>query len=129
MIGLLDLTEHDRRVLRDVTFGRLVWFPVNPPDWGRVALLASDSVWVWLDDSGFPLSDATAAQVAAVYRLQRAGLVRPTHPGSVTVTTAAGMRLITALDADGWQPPDRAPLAIAATVRKATPRPRKKRAS
>lgn len=127
MIGLLDLTEHDRRVLREVTFGSLVWYPRVPDSW-RTEIRPDQSMWAWLNARNHPDRLATAAQVAAVYRLQRDGLVGPTHPGSVTVTTSAGTRLITALDSDGWQPPDRAPLAIAATVRKAT-RPRKRRAS
>ena len=130
MIGLLDLTEHDRQALLRVAAGRLVWFPFIPQEWGPDwRLPRGTSAWVWLDGAaGHPSEMASGDLVTSVYRLQHAGLLGLTQPFSQVLPSRAGARLIHALDSDGWQPPDRAPLAIAATVRKAT-RPRKKRAS
>lgn len=125
MIGLLDLTEHDRQALLRLAELRLVWFPETPREW---AARPPGSVWVWLNARHHSDAIATVEQVEAVYRLQRAGLVGPTRPGMPLAPTRAGARMVNALHADGWQPPDRAPLAVAATVRKAS-RPRKRRAS
>jgi hypothetical protein len=124
MIGLLDMTEHDRRMLRDIAMGRLVWYPTPPLVLGTNG---RHSVWAWTDRGGQPLSIASLVLVDALYRLQRADLLTATYPGQPVEPTAAGARMIGFLNAPGWQPFDA--IADVPVAHKAVSRPRRKRAS
>jgi hypothetical protein len=129
MIGILDVTEEDQQTLLRVAAEYLVWFPITPAEWGSGwSSRRGMSVWVWMDPiTEKPRTAASDGLIVSVYRLQRAGLLGPAEPFCQVMPTRAGARVINDLHGDGWQPPDRARIAISATTRKAVTRARKRR--